>query len=197
MRKLRFTIIVAVIFSLLLPHTALAKRPPKKESFYVSDIIKKALDLEKEGKASEAEDVFLELYESIKGKKFREEHEWLAYMKVLRNLISFYYRQADYKEADWYHREYSDELEDDHDESGMHAMIVYDIMGIAEDLIKEGKFQRAENTFLYLSDRLEDRLGYKHWLVRLVYKNIISLYIQMDNTDMAQEYNHKLNPENP
>ena len=195
MRILRITIAIATIFPLLLPHGALAKRPPKKESFYVSDIIKKGLDLEKEGKVSEAEDVFVELYDSIKSRKFREEHEWLAYMKVLRNLISFYYRQGDFKEADWYHREYSDELDDDEDESGMHAMIVYDIMAIAENLIKDGKFQRAENTFLYLTDRLEDRLGYKHWLVRLVYKNIISLYVQMDNTVMAQKYSRKLNPE--
>ena len=116
-------------------------------------------------------------------------------MNVLRNIISFYYRQEDYKEADWYHKKYSEELDEDDEESGMHAMIVYDIMGIAENLIIASDYQKAEDTFLYLTDRLEDRLGYRHWLVRLVYKDIISLYLQMDNIPKAKEYNQKLNPE--
>ena len=184
----------ALLMALLIPQATLAKRPPKKESPYVTDIIQKARQLEEEGDFSEAEDVLIELYRSIKSSRFREEYEWLAYMNVLRNIISFYYRQGDFKEANWYHREYSDELDEDEEESGMHAMIVYDIMGIAEDLIKSGNYRKAEDTFLYLTDSLEDRLGYRHWLVRLVYKNVIALYLQMDNRAKADEYNQKLNP---
>lgn len=196
-KKLYLIVSGALVISLLLPQITLAKRPPKKESPYVTDIIQKARDLEKEGDFSEAEDVLTELYQSIKSKRIREEYEWLAYMNVLRNIISFYYRQGDYKEANWYHREYSDELDEDEEESGMHAMIVFDIMGVAEDLIKSGNYQKAEETFLYLTDRLEDRLGYRHWLVRLVYKNVISLYLQMDNRTKAEEYNQRLNPKDP
>ena len=196
MKKLPLILGGALIISLLLPQVTLAKRPPKKTSPYVTDIIQKSRDLEKEGNFSEAEEVLVELYQSIKSSRIREEYEWLAYMNVLRNIISFYYRQEDYKEANWYHREYSDELDEDEEESGMHAMIVYDIMGIAEALIKAGNYQKAENTFLYLTDRLEDRLGYRHWLVRLVYKNVIALYLQMDNRAKAEEYSKRLNPGN-
>ncbi len=195
MKKLSITFSILLVMALFLPQTTLAKRPPKKDSPYVTDVIQKARDLEKEGNFSEAEDVLLELYQSIKSKRIREEYEWLAYMNVLRNIISFYYRQEDYKEADWYHKKYSEELDEDDEESGMHAMIVYDIMGIAENLIIASDYQKAEDTFLYLTDRLEDRLGYRHWLVRLVYKDIISLYLQMDNIPKAKEYNQKLNPE--
>ena len=194
MKKLHLILAVAVVMPLLLPQPTLAKRPLTKDSPFVTDIIQKALDLEKEGSFSEAEGVFVELYQSIKSNRIREEYEWLAYMNVLRNIISFYYRQENYKEANWYHKEYSDELDEDTEESGMHAMIVYDIMGIAENLRKEGDYQKAEDTFLYLTDRLEDRLGYRHWLVRLVYKNVISLYLQMDNITKAEEYSQKLNP---
>ena len=196
MKKLPLILGGALIISLLLPQVTLAKRPPKKTSPYVTDIIQKSRDLEKEGNFSEAEEVLVELYQSIKSSRIREEYEWLAYMNVLRNIISFYYRQEDYKEANWYHREYSDELDEDEEESGMHAMIVYDIMGIAEALVKAGNYQKAENTFLYLTDRLEDRLGYRHWLVRLVYKNVIALYLQMDNRAKAEEYSKRLNPGN-
>ena len=197
MKKLHITFSILLVTVLFLPQITPAKRPQKKESLYITDIIQKARDLEKKGSVSEAEEVFVELYESRKSSRIREEHEWLAYMNVLRNLISFYYRQEDYKEADWYHREYSEELDEDDEESGMHAMIVYDIKGIAEDLIVAKEYQKAEDTFLYLTDRLEDRLGYRHWLVRLVYKDIISLYLQMDNMTKAKEYNLKLNPEDP
>lgn len=196
MKKLNMTLAVALVISLFLPQITLAKRPPKKDSLYVTDLIQKALDLEKKGNFSEAEDIFVELYQTINSNRIREEHQWLAYMNVLRNIISFYYRQEDFKEADWYHREYSDELDEDNEESGMHAMIVFDIRGIAEDLIIAEKYQKAEDTFLYLTDRLEERLGYQHWLVRLVYKDIISLYLQMDNITKAKEYNQKLNPNN-
>jgi len=195
-KKLPLILGGALIISLLLPQVTLAKRPPKKASPYVTDIIQKSRDLEKEGNFSEAEEVLVELYQSIKSKRMREEYEWLAYMNVLRNIISFYYRQGDYKEANWYHREYSDELDEDEEESGMHAMIVYDIMGIAEALVNAENYQKAENTFLYLTDRLEDRLGYRHWLVRLVYKNVIALYLQMDNRAKAEEYSKRLNPGN-
>lgn len=195
MKKLSITFSILLVTALFLPQITSAKRPPKKESFHVTDIIEKARDLEKQGKVSEAEDVFVELYQTIKPDRIREEYEWLAFMNVLRNIISFYYRQEDYKEADWYHKKYSEELDEDDEESGMHAMIVYDIMGIAENLMIAGDYQKAEDTFLYLTDRLEDRLGYRHWLVRLVYKDIISLYLQMDNIPKAKEYNQKLNPE--
>ncbi len=186
-----------LVIALFLPATALAKRPPSRESPYVSDILQKALDQEKTGQTSEAEETLLDLYESLKKDHFREEHQWLSYMNTLRNIISFYYRQANYKEADWYHREYADELEGDRDESGMHAMIVFDVKTIAENLIEGGHFRRAEDTFLYLKDRLEDRLGYDHWLVRLVYKNMVGLYLKMGNAEMAEKYRRELNPEDP
>ncbi len=194
MKQVHLTLAVTLIMSLLLPQITHSKRPPKKDSPYVTDIIQKAKDLEKEGSFSEAEEVLVELYESMNPSRFRDEHQWLAYMNVLRSIISFYYKQGDYEEGNWYHRKYSDELDEDDEESGMHAMIVYDITGIAESFIKEGDYQKAEDTLLYLTDRLEDRLGYQHWLVRLVYKNIISLYLQMDNTAGAEEYSQKLNP---
>jgi len=194
MKKLYFTLATALVFSLVLPQIGFAKRPPKKGSLYISDLIQKARDLEKEGSFSEAEEVLVDLFQSMKPSRFREEYQWLSYMNVLRNIISFYYRQGDYKEGNWYHRKYSDELDEDDEESGMHAMIVYDIMGIAESFIKTGDYQQAEDTLLYLTDRLEDRLGYRHWLVRLVYKNVISLYLQMDNRTLADEYAQKLNP---
>jgi hypothetical protein len=196
MKRTSFLILTALILSLIIPTTVQAARPPKKESRFVTDIVQKALELEKDGRVKEAEEILLELYRPYEGKRFRDESRWLAYMNILRNIISFYYRNENFKEADWYHNQYSDELDEDEEESGMHAMIVYDVMGIAEDLIKSGEHLRAEETFLYLTDRLEARLGYDHWLVRLVYKNIVSLYLRMENEEMALEYNRKLNPEN-
>lgn len=192
--RIRIVLPVALSLCLCLPALAMAKRPPKSDSASVSDIIQKALDSEKAGKVSEAETTLLELLDAVKSDRFREEYEWLSYMNVLRRLISFYYRQGNYKEADWYHREYSDELEDDEDESGMHAIIVFDVKTIAEELIDKGNFHKAEETFLYLKDRLEARLGYRHWLVRLVYKNIVGLYLKMGNTEMAERYSQDLNP---
>ncbi len=194
MKKSYLILAVVLIISLILPHITLAKRPPKKDSHYVTDVIQKAQDLEKEGSFSEAEEVLVELYKSMKPSRFTEEYQWLSYMNVLRNIISFYYRHEDYEEADWYHKKYSDELDEDDEESGMHAIIVYDINDIAKSSIKAGEYQKAEDALLYLTDRLENRFGYRHWLVRLVYKNVISLYLQMDNIPRADEYAQKLNP---
>lgn len=194
MKRLLGLCIISLTVSLLIPCPASAKRPPKKQSVYLSDYLRKASELEQAGDPGAAEDVLLELYEATKKKEFRDESEWQSHMHVLRNIIAFYYRQREFKEAEWYHMQYADELEDDDEESGMHAIIVYDVTDIASDLIDKGKFQTAEETFLYLTDRLEERFGYRHWLVRLVYKNIIALYVRMGNREKAEEYGRKLNP---
>jgi hypothetical protein len=193
-KKLSWFCISLIAVSLVFPTAAYSKRPSERESVYVSDIIQKASELEKRGNPDEAEEILLDLLENVKKKTFRKESEWLSYMHVLRTIIAFYYRQGEFKEADWYLKEYSNELDDDDEESGMHAIIVYDVSDIAGDLIDSGDLEKAEETFLYLTDRLENRFGYDHWLVRLTYKNIIALYVRMNNSEMAEEYSRRLNP---
>ncbi len=197
MRRSLVLLIMILGCSLIVSPPAHGKRPPRKGAVYLTDILQKAADLEEAGDQEAAEGVLLELLESTKKKHFRDESEWLSYMQVLREIIAFYYRQRDFKEADWHHRQYSHELEGDHEESGMQAMVVYDITDLAGDLIDGGKMEAAEEIFLYLKDRLEERFGYRHWLVRLVYKNITALYVKMGNQERAEEYGRKLNPEDP
>jgi hypothetical protein len=195
MNRISLILIIALIFSITIPAATHAARPPSKESPYISDILQKVLNLEKEGKINEAEDELVELFQSLEGKKFREEHEWLAYMNVLRNIIAFYYRKGDFKEADWYYREYSGELEEDKEQTERHALIVSDIIDIAEGLMKQGRMEQAEDTLLFITDQIEKLFGFDHWLTLNIYKETLKLYIQISDEAKTEEYRLKINPE--
>jgi hypothetical protein len=189
-----FTIVL--ISSLILPFTIQAARPPSKESPYISDILQKVLILEKDGKVKEAEAELVELFQSLEKRKFRELHEWLTYMNVLRNIIAFYYRRGEFKEADWYYREYSEELEEDKEKVERHALIVKDIIDIAEGLKEQGRMQQAEDTLLFMTDQIERLFGFDHWLTLNLYKETLKLYIQINNEVKTEEYRLKISPEN-
>jgi hypothetical protein len=116
-------------------------------------------------------------------------------MNVLRNMIAFYYRKGEFKEADWYYREYSSELEEDKEKVERHALIVSDIIGIAEGLMKQGRMEQAEDTLLFITDQIEKLFDFDHWLTINIYKETLKLYIQMSNETKAEEYRIKINPE--
>ncbi len=195
MKRVSFFVIITLVLSLTIPVTIQAARPPNKASPYISDILHKVLNLEKEGKMDEAEGELVELYQSLERKKIREVHEWLAYMNVLRNMIAFYYRKGEFKEADWYYREYSRELEEDNEKIERHALIVSDIVDIADKLMKQGRMEQAEDTLLFITDQIEKLFGFDHWLTINIYKETLKLYIQISNETKAEEYRIKINPE--
>jgi hypothetical protein len=189
----RFLTLLFVV-QLVFPSTGLGKRPKGDDVLFLSEKIKLVKEKEEAGEYREAEEMYLELYEESK-KEFRwhqgSENHWRDYMTSLRALIRFYYDRGRFQDVDWYFREYNDELEEDEEVGSMHWMLMSDIEESVQKLIKGKKYKEAELIYLDLENRITSTLGFRHYLLGLLYKNMAAFYVKTGDQDKAAEYAKK------
>jgi len=174
----------------LFPSAGISKRPKEEETLFLSEKISLAKEKEYGGEPREAEDMYLKLYEECK-KEFRwhqgSENRWRDYMTSLRALIRFYYGQGKFQDVNWYFREYNDELEGDEEIGNLQWMLLRDIEESVQRLVDEKRTKDAELIYLDLENRIATTLGYRHFLLGLLYKNMTAFYVKTGEPNKAAE----------
>lgn len=188
----QFTIFL-FITSLLVPASVLPKRPTTKYEPFLSEKIQNAREIEKRGEIQGAEEEYLNIYrKSKKDFKWRNNvNTWNDYMTSIRALISFYYRQGNFQEVDWYFREYHNEVEEDKYAEGMLLMLLQDVDKSVQILIDKKKIKEAELVYLDLEENLGRTLGYQHLLLGELYKRMAAFYIKTGNQEEGKKYAEK------
>lgn len=193
----RKTLQVLLLFlpvTLLVPSVALSKRPKGDEVLFLSEKIEQAKKQDLAGQYRDAEELYLELYQECK-KEFEwnrgSENRWRDYMTSLRALISFYYGHGKFQDVEWYFREYNDELEEDEEIGSMQWMLMTDIEESVQAQVRKGNFKDAELVYLDLENRIASTLGYRHFLLGTLYKNMAAFYVKTGDSGKAAEYAKK------
>lgn len=172
----------------------LSKRPKKDEVLFLSEKLGMAKKQEDTGQYQKAEEMYLELYKEYKN-EFEwhrgSENHWRDYMTSLRALISFYYGHGKFQDVNWYFREYNDELEEDEEVGSMQWMLMQDIEDSVQKLIKRKQYKDAELIYLDLENRITSTLGFRHFLLGLLYENMIAFYVKTGDQNKAAEYAKK------
>lgn len=189
-RKFLLSVLLLIFVQHLFPSEAVSIRPKEDDVLFLSEKIQLAKKKESAGKYREAEEMFLEIYEECKQDfkwNQRSEHRWRDYMESLRALISFYYGQGKFQDVNWYFREYNDELEEDEEIGSMQWLLLKDIEESVQRLIEERRSHDAELIYLDLENRIASTLGYKHFLLGLLYKNMAAFYVKTGESEKAAE----------
>ena len=193
-RQLLRFLLPLLSIQLLFPSMVLSKRPKGDEVLLLSEKIELAKKEEDTGKYQKAEELYLELYKEYK-KEFEwhreSENHWLDYMTSLRALISFYYGQGKFQDVNWYFREYNDELEEDEEVGNLQWMLMQAIEDSVQKLIKRKQYKDAELIYLDLENRITSTLGFRHFLLGLLYRNMTAFYVKTGDQTKAAEYAKK------
>lgn len=194
MRNILRFLLPLLLAPFLFPPAALSKRPKEDDVLFLSEKIERAKQQDQAGRYREAEETFLELYQDCK-KGFewnrRSENRWRDYMASLRALISFYYGHGKFQDVDWYFREYNDELEGDEEIGSMQWMLMSDIEESIQRQVRKGNFKDAELVYLDLENRITSTLGYHHFLLGTLYRNMAAFYVKTGEQNKAAEYARK------
>jgi len=190
-RRVLLVLLLLLLAALsLFPSAAMSRRPKEEDAPFLSEKIDFAKEKESAGEIREAEETYLELHEECK-KALRwhsdSEHRWLDYMTSLRALIRFYYGQGKFQDANWYFRKYNEELEGDQEIGNMQWMLLQDIEESVRRLTEEKKYKDAELIYLDLENRIASSLGYRHFLLGLLYKNMAAFYVKTGDPTKASE----------
>lgn len=193
-RQLLRFLLPLLLVQFLFPSMGLSKRPKGDEVLFLSERIELAKKQEVKGQYQKAEEMYLELYKEYKN-EFEwhrgSENHWRDYMTSLRALISFYYGHGKFQDVNWYFREYNDELEGDEEVGSMQWMLMQDIEESVQKLIKRKQYKDAELIYLDLENRITSTLGFRHFLLGLLYKNMTAFYVKTGDQNKAAEYAKK------
>lgn len=193
-RQLLHFLLPLLLVQFLFPSMGLSKRPKGDEFLFLSERIELAKEQEETGQYQKAEEMFLELYKEYKN-EFEwhrgSENHWRDYMTSLRALISFYYGHGKFLDVNWYFREYNNELEGDEEIGNMQWMLLRDIEESVQKQIEKGNFKDAELIYLDLENRISSTLGFRHFLLGLLYKNMTAFYVKTGEQNKAAEYAKK------
>jgi len=193
-RKILHVLLLFLLARFLFPAVALSKRPKGDDLLFLSEKIEQAKQRDLAGQYREAEEMYLELYQECK-KEFEwsrsSENRWRDYMTSLRALIGFYYGHGKFQDVDWYFREYSAELEEDEEIGSMQWMLMNDIEESVQRQVKKGNVKDAELVYLDLENRITSTLGFRHFLLGTLYKNMAAYYVKTGDQDKAAEYAKK------
>ncbi len=193
-RQLLRFLLPLLLVQFLFPSMGLSKRPKGDEVLFLSERIELAKKQEVKGQYQKAEEMYLELYKEYKN-EFEwhqgSENHWRDYMTCLRALISFYYGHGKFLDVNWYFREYNDELEEDEEVGSMQWMLMQDIEDSVQKLIKRKQYKDAELIYLDLENRITSTLGFRHFLLGLLYENMIAFYVKTGDQNKAAEYAKK------
>lgn len=192
----RFNFITAAVAAAVLFSSAPlnAARPARKTvQVYLADMYDAAEQLEKTGDTGHAEEKLIQIYNLARHDRYRSESQWLDYMKSVRTLFNFYMREANYKEAGWYYKLYSEELHGDPQAEKMFMLLVHQAVRPMERYMDKEQFQIAEDTLLYLNDFLEGDLEFNSYVFEVIFLNLTNLYLKMDLRDKAKECADRLN----
>ena len=193
-RQLLRFLLPLLLVQFLFPSMGLSKRPKKDEVLFLSEKLGMAKKQEDTGQYQKAEEMYLELYKEYKN-EFEwhrgSENHWRDYMTSLRALISFYYGHGKFQDVNWYFREYNDELEGDEELGSMQWMLMQDIEESVQKLIKRKQYKDAELIYLDLENRITSTLGFRHFLLGLLYKNMTAFYVKTGDQNKAAEYAKK------
>ncbi len=193
-RQLLLFLLLLLLVQFFSPSMGLSKRPKKDEVLFLSEKLGMAKKQEDTGQYQKAEEMYLELYKEYKN-EFEwhrgSENHWRDYMTSLRALISFYYGHGKFQDVNWYFREYNDELEGDEELGSMQWMLMQDIEESVQKLIKRKQYKDAELIYLDLENRITSTLGFRHFLLGLLYENMIAFYVKTGDQNKAAEYAKK------